>query len=227
MTDPTTPTEPPEAAEAAEAAVQRPRRGAAIAIAGVQVGAAVVLIAVLLLGGRGQSDPAPPAEVSPEPSPSATVGQVEKQVDDVLAERVEDGSTEPVYDPVDPAALPEPVLSGDLEDEQVDPEAFATFTRSVVALVCSYPEEDAVAAYDRLGDAGVQLYADQQVIDSRSMGDLGYARADRLRLDGTAYVFRHVAEAYAYPVPAGFQVDLSPRVGVDVTALIPASPACS
>lgn len=222
MTDPTTPT---EQHEAAEAAMQRPRRGAAIAIAGVQMAAAAGLIAVLLIGGREQSDPVPPAEVSPEPSPSATVGQVEKLVDDVLHES--DEETELVYDPVDPAALPEPVLTGDTDDEQVDPVAFATFARGVVAFVCSYAEEDAVAAYDRLGGAGVQLYVDQEVIDSRSMGDLGYAPADRLRLDGTAYVFRHVAEAYAYPVPAGFQVDLSPRVGVDVTALVPASPACS
>jgi hypothetical protein len=216
MTDPTTPTEQPEAAEAP---VQRPRRGAAIAIAGVQVAAAVGLIAVLLLGGRGQSDPAPTADVPPEPSLSAPVDPVEEPVDDVLDESCE--QTEPVYNPVDPAALPEPALTGDTDDEQVDPVALGTLAREMAAWICSYPDADAVGRLE-VGRAGVELLVDQQQIAARSLAELGYPEEPR----ALTAPYRHMFTLFAYRTSGGLQLDLSPRDGVAVTALVPATRAC-
>jgi hypothetical protein len=126
-----------------------------------------------------------------------------------------------VYDPIDPAELPEPVLSGDLDDEQVDPVALGTLARETAAWICSYPDVDAVGHLE-MGRVGVELLVDQQQIAARSLAELGYPEEPR----ALTAPYRHVFRLFAYRTSGGMQLDLSPRDGVAVTALVPASPAC-
>ncbi len=212
QTAPPTPTEQPGADPAAPVSGRRP----VVAIGGYALATLALVVAIVATNHDDDSAPAPAASASP----SSVLDQVEDTVTGALSTEDQAADSEPVFVEVDPASLPDPILSGALEDAQVDAEAFGTFARSTVAWVCGWGDRSAVATFDRYGDAGMQVLADQTVLDSRPLAELGY---DENALTGV----RHVAAAYAYRVDGGFQVDLSPRDGVTASAFVPASPTCS